>query len=111
MREIAKDGYVIKQVRPKKKKYNIGDDPRHEGYNQACDDWEKYWEEEHTLHIESEKELCKLKESLPTVEEIEEIMGDLSLEEGVLGFHNFEWVKIPIRTVAKAIHKRLRGES
>ena len=80
------------------------------GYNQACDDWEKYWEEEHTLHIESEKELCKLKESLPTVEEIEEIMGDLSLEEGVLGFHNFEWVKIPIRTVAKAIHKRLRGE-
>ena len=99
--------------RPEKKDHFCGDlydGGMLHGYNQACDDWEKYWEEEHTLHIESEKELCKLKESLPTVEEIEEIMGDLSLEEGVLGFHNFEWVKIPIRTVAKAIHKRLRGE-
>jgi len=30
--------------RPEKKEYKIGDDPRYEGYNQACD--------EHTPYIE-----------------------------------------------------------
>jgi len=77
-------------------------------WNNCCDDWEKYWEEEHTLHIESEKELCKLKESLPTVEEIEKIL-----------IKKIEVIECNPRTcgayatfkgAAKAIHKSLTKE-
>jgi len=72
------------------------------GYNQACDDWEKYWEEEHTLHIESEKELCKLKESLPTVEELETFI------ESRCGIPII--VTLGGGNLAEDIHKRLIGE-
>ena len=48
MKEIAKDGYVIKQLRPEKKKLQEGtniymlENAHDEGYNKACDDWEKW---------------------------------------------------------------------
>jgi len=70
--------------RPEKKEYNIGDDPRHEGYNQACSDWEKW---------------------LPKFEEIENIML-----VNVMSSSNHRTVTIDVTDSAKALHKRLRGE-
>ena len=60
------------------------------GWNEACDEWQKYFD----WYI---KEHCVKKENLPDVEEIFKIVFDNINEKD-------------IRPVAQAIAKRIRGE-
>ena len=83
---------------------------RIEGYNQACSDWEKYCNEVVVKTIEeyahdvipklNDKWRKRLEKTLPTVEEIEEIVIN-KMNEPLSDMH---------KHIAKAIHKRLKGE-
>jgi len=90
--------------RPEKKEcsdenpYNClecGDEGWVYGYNQAIDDWEKYQGQPLYPYIP--------KSSLPTIEEIEEI-----IKKSDLSYFN-DVIDKEIKELAKAIHKRLRG--
>ena len=86
--------------RPKKKEISCEDTSYAQleeiGYNQACDDWEKWTEkcQEDFISVSS----------LPSCKEIEEIIknSDLSYFTDVIDKE--------IKELTKALHKRLRGE-
>jgi len=106
-------------IKPEKKEcsdenpYNClecGDEGWVYGYNQACSDWEKYCNEVVVKTIEeyahdvipklNDKWRKRLEKTLPTVEEIEEIVIN-KMNEPLSDMH---------KHIAKAIHKRLKGE-
>ena len=91
-----------------------------DGYNQACDDWEKYCDWQYKMCQEaSMKGMKDTLDSLPSEEEIKEMAWDciqVFLLKNV-SFRN-ETAREEIENImygvdddiAKAIHKRIRGE-
>jgi len=79
-----------------------GDGAWEEGYNQACDDWEKY----HEWYIKTH---CIKKEDLPTAEEILEILHnsviDLEHPYAVVYPCSKAWMKAKAQALAKRIGK------
>ena len=79
-----------------------GDGAWEEGYNQACDDWEKY----HEWYIKAH---CVKKEDLPTVEEIVELLCPLmDCSLSVNECHNPE--KCFLAKIAQVLAKRIGKE-
>ena len=70
------------------------------GYNQACDEWEKY----HSWYI---KEKCVLKEDLPSVEKIINILIDnhIYVDENS---DMDKFVVIPVEKVANILFKMIK---
>ena len=120
-------GVVMKKPRNVEPNRSMSDDFSWiNGYNTACDDWEKYhkWamdklrkrllpetlKQEILLHQEKAKEQYQQKwdiiNGLPSVEEIEEILVGVSkiIPDTVEKYGDY-WYWL-----AKAIHKRIKGE-